>query len=142
MKVDGPGNLRGKAPVRKSGKAGGASGSSFANQIHSEETAAPSSAGGVTGTSAVNTVSGIFAAQEVDDAAARESRGKQRAMDMLEKLDEIRHGLLAGDLRPDKLVDLNRLIQSRKVQVDDPRLASVLDEIDLRAQVELAKFQR
>ncbi|HRJ61426.1 MAG TPA: flagellar assembly protein FliX, partial [Azospirillaceae bacterium] len=57
-------------------------------------------------------------------------------------LRDIRHGLLSGDLSADKLVDLSRLVQSRKVAVDDPGLAQLLDEIDLRAQVELAKFQR
>jgi len=96
----------------------------------------------VSATAGVHAVSGILAAQEVDDAAARASRGKKRAQDMLDKLDDIRHGLLSGDLSADKLVDLSRLVQSRKVAVDDPGLAQLLDEIDLRAQVELAKFQR
>lgn len=140
MKVDGPGNIRGQAPTRRAGKAEGAGGAAFAKQLKGTDSAAPSS--GVNAAAGVNTVSGILAAQEVDDAAARESRGKKRAQDMLDKLDDIRHGLLSGDLSADKLVDLSRLVQSRKVAVDDPGLAQLLDEIDLRAQVELAKFQR
>lgn len=140
MKVDGPGNIRGQAPTRRAGKAEGAGGAAFAKQLKGTDSAAPSS--GVNAAAGVSSVSGILAAQEVDDASARESRGKKRAQDMLDKLDDIRHGLLSGDLTADKLVDLSRLVQSRKVAVDDPGLAQLLDEIDLRAQVELAKFQR
>lgn len=140
MKVDGPGNIRGQAPARRAGKADGAGGAAFAKQLKGTEGAAPAS--GVNAAAGVHAVSGILAAQEVDDAAARASRGKKRAQDMLDKLDDIRHGLLSGDLSADKLIDLSRLVQSRKVAVDDPGLAQLLDEIDLRAQVELAKFQR
>lgn len=140
MKVDGPGNIRGQAPTRRAGKAEGAGGAAFAKQLKGTDGAAPAS--GVSAAAGVHAVSGILAAQEVDDAAARASRGKKRAQDMLDKLDDIRHGLLSGELSADKLVDLSRLVQSRKVAVDDPGLAQLLDEIDLRAQVELAKFQR
>lgn len=140
MKVDGPGNIRGQAPTRRAGKAEGAGGAAFAKQLKGTDSAAPAS--GVSAAAGVHAVSGILAAQEVDDAAARASRGKKRAQDMLDKLDDIRHGLLSGELSADKLVDLSRLVQSRKVAVDDPGLAQLLDEIDLRAQVELAKFQR
>ena len=140
MKVDGSGGVRGQAPTRRAGKADAASGAAFTKQMKGADATAPS--GGVSAASSVNAVSGVFAAQEVDDAADRESRGKKRALDMLDKLDDIRHGLLSGELSADKLMDLSRLLQSRKEMVDDPALAEVLDEIDLRAQVELAKFQR
>ena len=35
---------------------------------------------------------------------------------------------------------LSQVVQSRREEVDDPRLVEILDEIDLRAQVELAKL--
>jgi len=137
MKVEGSGNLRGGGPVRRTGKSDGTAGASFAKQLIGE-TGAPQ---GVSAASGVMGVSSVLALQEVDDAAARASRGKMRAQEMLDIMEEIRHGLLAGALPAQKLVDLARVVQSRKVQVDDPKLAAVLDEIDLRAQVELAKLQ-
>ena len=137
MKVEGPGNLRGSGSVRRAGKTDSSSGASFAKQLVGETGAAQ----GVTGASGVFGVTSVLALQEVDDAAARASRGKMRAQDMLDIMEEIRHGLLAGALPAQKLMDLSRVIQSRKVQVDDPKLAEILDEIDLRAQVELAKLQ-
>lgn len=137
MKVEGPGNLRGSGTVRRAGKTDGAAGASFAKQLVGDTSAAH----GVSGASGVFGVSSVLALQEVDDATARASRGKMRAQDMLDIMEEIRHGLLAGALPAQKLMDLQRVVQSRKVQVDDPRLAEVLDEIDLRAQVELAKLE-
>ncbi|WP_207456737.1 flagellar assembly protein FliX [Azospirillum sp. SYSU D00513] len=136
MKVQGPGNIRGNGSVRRTGKAEGTSGGGFAKQIGGEV----SSAQGVSASAPLSAISSVLALQEVDDAAARASRGKMRAQEMLDKLDEIRHGLLAGALPRQKLMDLAQVVQSRRVHVDDPHLAQILDEIDLRAQVELAKL--
>ena len=135
MKVQGPGNIGG-GTVRRTGKTEGTSGGGFAKQL----TGGAASPSGINATAALGSVSGVLALQEVDDAAARASRGKMRAQEMLDKLDEIRHGLLAGALPRQKLMDLAKVVQSRRVHVDDPRLAQILDEIDLRAQVELAKL--
>ena len=137
MKVEGPGNLRGSGAVRRTGKADASGGASFAKQLVGDTAATH----GVSGATGVFGVSSMLALQEVDDAAARVSRGKMRAEDMLDIMDEIRHGLLAGALPAQKLMDLQRVVQSRKAQVDHPKLAEILDEIDLRAQVELAKLQ-
>lgn len=136
MKVEGPGNLRGSSSVRRTGKAEGASGGAFAKQLVGETNTAP----GVSATAPLAGIASVLACQEVDDATARASRGKMRAQEMLDKLEEIQHGLLAGALPSQKLVELAKVVQSRRVQVDDPHLAEILDAIDLRAQVELAKL--
>lgn len=137
MKVEGPGNLRGSSQVRRTGRSEGTGGASFAKQLTAET--APTH--GAAPTAPMHGVAGILAAQEVDDATARASRGKMRAQEMLDKMEEIRHGLLAGALPREKVMELSRIVQTRKVHVDDPHLAEILDEIDLRAQVELAKLQ-
>jgi hypothetical protein len=59
---------------------------------------------------------------------------------MLDRLDEIRLGLLSGAVSKERLVELSRLARARRADVDDPRLVEVLDEIELRAEVELAKL--
>ncbi|MBP2292089.1 flagellar assembly protein FliX [Azospirillum rugosum] len=136
MKVEGPGKLRGSSSVRRTGKSEGASGASFSKQLVGET----GGAAGVHASAPLAGIASVLALQEVDDAAARESRGKMRAEDMLDRLEEIQHGLLAGTLSAQKLMDLAKVVQSRRAQVDDPRLAEILDQIDLRAQVELAKY--
>lgn len=139
MKVEGSGGMRGGTPVRRSGKSEGTGKSGFAKQLAAEEEGA-AAASGVSGPATIGGVFGVLALQEVDDAAARASRGKMRAQEMLDRLDEIRLALLSGDLSVDRVAELARSVQSRRAQVDDPRLAEILDEIDLRAQVELAKL--
>jgi hypothetical protein len=139
MKVEGTGKTRGSGTVRRTGKADSTSGAAFSKQLVSETSAAH----GVSATASMSGVSGVLALQEVDatdDATARASRGKMRAEEMLDKLEEIQHGLLSGTLSSQRLVELAKVVQSRRAQVDDPDLAEILDEIDLRAQVELAKL--
>lgn len=134
-KVEGPGGVRSTAPIRRPGKTEKAGGAGFAQ--HLSEASAPAGVSGVSGVSAVGALIGI---QEVDDATQRASKGKKRAMLMLEQLDEVRLGLLGGMLSKDQLMRLAQTIKSEKAQVDDPHLAQILDDIDLRAQVELAKY--
>ncbi|MEX0815276.1 MAG: flagellar assembly protein FliX [Dongiaceae bacterium] len=52
----------------------------------------------------------------------------------------MRHGLLAGAIPLAGLEDLARVLRAHRGDVDDPRLADLLDHIDLRAAVELAKL--
>ena len=136
IKIEGSSSLR-SGSIKRTGKSEGGSGGRFSKAI-SQETAAPSS---VATANPVSAVDGLLTLQEVDDAGARASAGKRRAQDLLEGLDDIRHGLLTGGLSRDKLLALAKHVQSRRAQVDDPRLAEILDEVDLRAQVELAKYR-
>lgn len=64
-----------------------------------------------------------------------------RADTLLDKLDELRHALLMGSLTRGQLAELERLVAVHRGAVDDPALAGVLDEIDLRVQIEIAKYQ-
>ncbi len=136
-RIDGPSSSRPTTSVRRTSKAGGTSSSSFSS--HLEET---DEASGVHSTSALNSISGVLDLQEVDDALARAARGKLRAEDLLEKLDDLRLDLLSGALSKTKLQRLAEVVNSRRTEVSDPKLSEILDEIDLRAQVELAKFTR
>ena len=136
-RIDGPSSLRPTGPLRRAGKAASSEGSSFSK--HLEETEESS---GVQGTSALGAVSCVLDLQEVDDALARAARGKLRAEDLLDKLDDLRLDLLTGSVSKTKLERLAQLVGERRAEVTDPHLGQILDEIDLRAQVELAKFTR
>jgi len=134
-KIDGLGGVRTAAPVKRPVKTGASSSTSFAK--HLDESSETSATGSMSGASAVSSILGI---QEVDDALAHASRGKARAQDILDRLDDLRMELLAGGISQEKLLQLSRTVSARRAQITDPRLAAVLDEIDLRAQVELAKY--
>jgi len=115
-------------------------GSSFATDL-----AAPTSGEApVASTGAARSLSpvdGLFALQEVaEDAPGRRRRAVQRGSTILDRLDDLRLGLLGGRMSASQIGELTRLVAGERARVDDPQLEAVLDEIDLRAQVELAKL--
>ncbi|MDX1922765.1 MAG: flagellar assembly protein FliX [Alphaproteobacteria bacterium] len=134
-KVDGPGGVRGTQPVRKAGKTEKTGGANFSS--HLDEA---SSAHGVGGASGIGGISALIGLQEVDDATQRESKGKKRAQALLDEMDDLRLALACGTLTRAQLLKLSAAIQSEKVKADDPGLNQILDDVDLRARVELAKY--
>ena len=85
-------------------------------------------------------VSALLAVQGADDATTGRSRGLNRGHSLLERLDEVRLGLLAGGIPRHTLKAL--AVEARRTRGGslDPRLDEVLGEIELRAMVELAKY--
>src|SRR5262249_51156159 len=136
-KIDGVGGVRSAQPVKRTAKTGSAGGPGFAR--HLDETGAASESAGTAASAGINAVSAVLGAQEAADALSRAAKGKARAEDMLDLLDNLRLELLLGGISRARLLQLARIVSQRRPDIADPRLAAVLDEIDLRAQVELAK---
>lgn len=92
----------------------------------------------------VSSLSVVLAVQESADAT--QGRARQRARDrglkMLDYLEEVRLGLLFGSVPREKLEQLAQMVRAKREQVDDPALTAILDDIELRAAVELAKLSR
>jgi len=85
-----------------------------------------------------------LAIQEVDDSTSEEAnaRARQWGNEILDRLEGIRLGLLAGGIPISELRNIARLVEQQLVDVKDPNLQEVLREIELRARVELAKYER
>lgn len=139
MKID-PTQLRPPA-TRRVGNAPPASGGDFAAALHEESAAAggKSAVGGTVGLAGISTVLALQGAPDSTERRARQ-RAVQRGDAMLDELEEIRLGLLLGAIPCGRLEQLAQLVRTRREQVDDPRLMAILDEIELRAAVELAKL--
>ena len=134
MKVD-PTRRVGVSNVKRSGDSKGTSGE-FGRLLSTNSEAAT-----VSGPAAAAPVDSLLAVQEVDDQGGGGSaKARQRAELMLERLEEIRTGLLLGAIPRSQLVDLARAAQETRENFVDPALGDVLDDIELRARVELAKF--
>jgi hypothetical protein len=135
MKIDQTGSSRSIAGRRGVDKTSKGRGADFARELEqatgTEESKAPQ---------AVARVDAVIAAQEVSDQGG--GRARQRGYDMLDRLEEIRHGLLVGGLSRQRLKELADMVGEQRAAVTDPRLAEVLDEIELRARVELAKYEQ
>jgi len=126
----------GPAGIRKDGKRSGSSG--FADALRPEE---ETSAQAVSGPSMLNGIDALFALQEMPDATGERRRAFARADEMLERLEDLKRGLLLGAISPAKLADLARLAGEGSNQINDPKVREVLQDIELRARVELAKLE-
>ncbi|MCX8501416.1 MAG: flagellar assembly protein FliX [Alphaproteobacteria bacterium] len=82
----------------------------------------------------------LLAAQEVGDEPQRRRRAKQRAEEILKVLERIRNDLLSGEISIEALRQLTATLNQDRSSFIDPKLNEILDEIDLLAQVELAKY--
>lgn len=88
----------------------------------------------------VGSVDALLALQAVPDATGKRARAVKRAENMLDILEDIKISVLTGRI---PMTQLNRLVKeldARRDVLDDPELIEVIDEIELRAKVELAKL--
>lgn len=91
------------------------------------------------------TITGITALPVLEDSLSGKSpeqQAKEQADTLLLQLETLRLGLLSGSLPVKVLHNLAASLKKQRPQVSDPQLLEILDEIDLRAQVELAKYEQ
>ena len=92
----------------------------------------------------VSGIESVITLQEVPDATDKRSRASYRdyGRDLLDRLDQIRMGILAGIFSKERLAELAHKLRERQKGTDDPRLNEIIKEIELRAEVEIAKLTR
>jgi hypothetical protein len=138
MKVTGPsgiGSSSGARPAR------GAGGDGF-RIITPEAAGGASQASSVSATRGVMGVEALLALQDVGGPLERKRRAVRRAGRILDVLDEIKISLLEGELSMGELDRLRRAVRDERDGTEDPALEAVLDEIELRAAVEVAKLEQ
>lgn len=89
---------------------------------------------------AVDTLLSLQEAGATADSLHAPRRAIARGNEMLDMLDDIKMALLMGQLPLAKLQRLVGVVEGQRASVRDPELADILDHIELRARVELAKF--
>ncbi len=136
MKIVAPGTLgRTASRTRKAGGAAGSGG--FASSLEgASETRASS---GAPGMSPIASVDALLALQGEPDARDGERKETKRGHALLDELEVIRTGLLVGSIPRGRLEALARMLTRRDFP-SSPGLASLIDEIELRVKVELAKL--
>lgn len=149
MKIDGPSNTGKTGSAKKAKRSGGSAGSGFAEALGSGSEAGAadgaSSAGGAGSAGGVSSIDALLAVQGVPDSTEDKPK-RQRARDwghgVLDRLDDIRLALLAGRIPPERLETLRATIEREREGTKDPNLHALLQDIELRARVELAKYGR
>lgn len=132
-------NAANRVSVTSGAKGAQRTGATFSlGPIGGAQEAAPAApAAGVTG---VSSIDALLALQAVGDFTERKRRAVGRASRILDVLDEVRVALIDGDVSSQALDRLLTAVRDQRENTDDPRLEGVLDEIEVRAAVELAKL--
>lgn len=134
MKVDAPRPIESLRTMRVRAPGGAVGG--FAPESPSE----PRAAAAASGAASIASVDALIALQEVPDALTGRAKASRRGRDMLDVLEDVRDGLLTGSVSRATLQRLLMLVNVKREDFVDPELQVVLDEIELRARVELAKL--
>jgi len=137
MKVNGPSGAGPTAAPRGAGSSA-ASGFTLAGVGGASDAAPTTRAGAV---ASLGSLDALIALQEVGGPLERRRKAVRRAGAILDVLDEVKLSLLDGGVPPAALDRLVRAVRLEKGEADEPRLRDLLDEIETRAVVELAKLE-
>ncbi|MDZ4370324.1 MAG: flagellar assembly protein FliX [Phenylobacterium sp.] len=137
MKVNGTGGSAPASGARSVRSAPGGQGFSVAGAATPQAPTVSS----VAGPAGVMGVEALLALQDVESATERRRRSVNRAGRLLDELDDLKIALLGGELSQGQLDRLARAAREQRAATEDPALEAVLDEIETRAAVELAKLE-
>jgi hypothetical protein len=135
MEIKGSGRIE-SSTVRRLHKGTGGSDASF-----SVSSAQDARSNAVSAPGPLTALDSILTLQEMDDPLNGRSKGLAHGEQLLDMLDQVRDGLLAGGIPRSTLTRLAVAVGRRHESFADPKLQGVLDEIELRAHVELAKLE-
>lgn len=136
MKVSGPNSVRNSSSTKKKKSASGAEGD-FASLLGAGEK--PKAAGMGT-VAAPSTIIGAMLSVQYDEGQSQTP--VERGTKLLDDLDALRMGLLLGQIPENVVRQLKQDIDAHAEDITDPKLKEILNEIDVRASVELAKLER
>ena len=140
MKVTGPGSTPNtKKTDKKDKKGAGGADSSFGDMVSGQA----EESGSAGASQSIAKVDSLRAVQAVEDPTARaaKKRMRDRGENILQELDKIRMALLTGEVTVGDVISVADVVASHREKIMDTQLTAILDEIDLRAQVELAKIR-
>ena len=135
MRIDSTRSTSGAKSARKSSATGdGASFRASLQQADETTRTAPPMA-----SAQVGSVAALMALQGVEDPLEKRRRAERRGRQLLDGLDRLKMDVLEGRDPTSALLKLKTALESIRDDTGDSQLDSLLDQIELRAEVELAK---
>ena len=92
-------------------------------------------------TNRISSVDAVVALQEITGDNTDERGAKKRANLILDKLEDIRMGLLMGQISKSNLEELSKILIVARENSIDANLLEIIEDIELRAKIELAKLE-
>lgn len=147
MKVKGPGAGKETAKTGKAAKKGGDSADmqagAFGALVSTHGAQDSAGASGAGAASSIAHIDMLLMAQEAEDPTQGQTRQrmKKRSHKILDALEAVRLKMLSGQLTVGDMINMADVVATHREKIDDPTLTALMDEVDLRAQVELAKLR-
>ena len=140
MKIEGPKSttdINKKKDAKKTSSGDGTFQSMVDGTADATETAGSSMTAGIA------SVDILLAAQSAEDATQGKAKrqAKERASTILDKLNDLKVAMVSGNITLGHMISIADVVASHRDTITDPELTAILDEIDLRAHVELAKLE-
>lgn len=139
MKVSGFSSIKSAGSVKKRGSTSAVG--SFADLLGTSDTDGAASASAATSIASTSSLSNLLSLQEIQEDGQSKRKAIQQGNDMLDSLDRLRHSILTGSVPIHVLRNLNSQLSAKKQYITDQRLLDIIDDIELRASVELAKIE-
>ena len=136
MKIEGPYGIAG-SPSRT--RRAGAPRAQDAFATHLDAESPVSGAGPAT---PLAPVQALVALQEVPDPMAGRRADTRYGHDLLDELEGLKLALVLGRVPAARIAAIATMVRDRRARCADPELEGLLAEIELRAEVELAKLGR
>ena len=125
--------------VKRSGSADGAA---FADALSRAEGSLATDAAEATISAApIASNLGLLGLQEVSDEETKRRKMVKRGQFTLDALSNLRDALLMGSLPMSTLQAMEKAIAAERAITADPMLESIMNEIEVRAAVEIAKLE-
>ena len=86
-------------------------------------------------------VSTAWMLQEVDGYAQDQKKMKQTGDRLLKYLGDVRIGILSGEITMEHMKHLKEALDDSKIELQFPELQDVVEDIKLRAEIEIAKIE-
>jgi hypothetical protein len=137
MKVTGAGSTNALGSVRSAGRS--IDGGFGAVLDEAGEAAAPAATARAEALGAINSLDVLLALQETLSPTERRRRAVRRAGKILDALDALKLSLLGGEPTDIDLQSLQMAVKEARAETHDPELEGLLEQIETRAAVELAK---
>jgi len=127
---------------RKKEASSSSGGAGFLGLLTASEVAGAASVSPAADAQPVTSMDALLSLQEMPEDEIRKRRAVQESKGTLEALETLRLALLAGNVPERLLHTLTQVVAVQKQRVDDPRLMNIIEDIELRVAVEVAKLER
>jgi hypothetical protein len=132
LKVDNSNPIQELKKLRKKSNVNGSSfGDYLTDEVEGTEVA-----------SIISTINSLSSLQQVIDDIENKQRSYAQGKDILECLEDLKRKMLHRELSQGDLTNLISTLEQARIYSMDLSLNNVIDEIEIRARIEIAKIER